>query len=151
MPLWSCCARTDDREGRGASWAHDAADRYWAKRDPQRTPARGSLFVIQEHRARSLHWEFRLERTVCSFHGRPKGLPMQRRVGYLAVQVEDHPLEYGKSRDASRITSTVPARHDLDRGIYECDKWSEDNVKVWLHGTRVEGHYGHSGPTATIG
>ncbi len=102
------------------------------------------MFVIQEHRARSLHWEFRLERNgVLVSWAVPKGLPMQRRVGYLAVQVEDHPLEYGKF--AGRIPDHEHGAGTVtiwDRGIYECDKWSEDNVKVWLHGTRVEGHYG---------
>jgi len=44
------------------------------------------------------------------FMGGPEGIADAKKVGYLAVQVEDHPLEYGKFADASRITSTVPAR-----------------------------------------
>ncbi|HSN15836.1 MAG TPA: DNA polymerase ligase N-terminal domain-containing protein, partial [Anaeromyxobacteraceae bacterium] len=83
----------------------DRLDTYRRKRDPGRTPepfgaARGDaggvrLFVVQQHAARRLHWDFRLE-----LHGTlrswavPKGPsanPTDRR---MAVEVEDHPVEY---------------------------------------------------------
>ena len=92
-------------------------ERYRAKRDPAKTPepvppedppapkkrspakkAKGGelSFVIQEHHARSLHWDFRLERDgVLVSWAVPKGLPFDRGVNHLAVHVEDHPLEYG--------------------------------------------------------
>ncbi len=132
-------------------------DRYRAKRDPKRTPEpvpfadpspdaypSGSTFVIQEHHARSLHWDFRLERDgVLVSWAVPKGLPMDRGVNHLAVHVEDHPIEYGSF--AGRIPDHEYGGGTVtiwDSGTYECTGWSDDEVKVRLSGTRLEGRYG---------
>ena len=77
---------------------------YRAKRDPSRTPepvpapgtgtpaGEGRTFVIQEHHARALHWDFRLERDgVLVSWAVPKGLPQDQKTNHLAVHTEDHP------------------------------------------------------------
>ena len=78
-------------------------EEYWSKRDFDRTPeprgevadGDGRRFVIQEHHASSLHWDLRLERDgVLRSWAVPKGVPEERGVRRLAVQTEDHPIEY---------------------------------------------------------
>jgi bifunctional non-homologous end joining protein LigD len=81
--------------------------KYKAKRDfaqtaepkggkPLPKQVRGaSRFVIQKHDARRLHYDFRLQMEgVLKSWALPKGLPWQQGEKHLAVEVEDHPLEY---------------------------------------------------------
>ena len=81
---------------------------YWAKRKFAQTPepegnsrkkssAKNLSFVIQRHEARRLHYDLRLEASgVYKSWAVPKGLPNKAGQRNLAIEVEDHPLSYGK-------------------------------------------------------
>jgi bifunctional non-homologous end joining protein LigD len=128
-------------------------DEYRRKRDPKRTkepmperPARkgdGNSFVVQEHHATALHWDFRLERDgVLVSWAVPKGIPPDPKRNHLAVHVEDHPLEYGTFEGT--IAHGEYGGGDVtiwDHGTYETQMWSDREVKVVLHGERTEGRF----------
>jgi bifunctional non-homologous end joining protein LigD len=129
----------------------DKLQAYRDKRDPGRTPepvpagpppaSDGGTFVIQEHHARRLHWDFRLERDgVLVSWALPKGVPDDPAVNHLAVHTEDHPLEYaGFAGSIPRGEYGGGEVTIWDHGSYETVKWAPDEVKVVLHGRRVEG------------
>jgi len=137
--------------------AADGPDRlaaYRGLRDAAKTPepvpaaapaaSAGRSFVIQEHHARRLHYDFRLEREgVLVSWAVPKGPPSDPRTNHLAVHVEDHPLAYGG------FEGTIPkgeygagSVRIWDAGVYELEKWREGKeVIITLHG-RPDGGLG---------
>jgi len=128
-------------------------DTYRAKRNPRKTPEpmgrprstdKGRpRFVIQEHHARSLHWDLRLERDgVLVSWAIPKGLPEAPDENRLAVHTEDHPLEYATFEgDIPRGEYGGGRMTIWDTGYYEVEKWSESEVKFVLHGSRASGSF----------
>jgi bifunctional non-homologous end joining protein LigD len=100
-------------------------------------------FVVQEHHARSLHWDLRLERDgVLVSWAVPRGIPSDPKRNNLAVHVEDHPLEYidfaGEIPEGQYGAGEVKI---WDQGTYDCHKFRQDEVIVTFHGERVEGKY----------
>jgi len=128
-------------------------DSYRTKRDPKRTPepmgrrsgghSPGQRFVIQEHHARSLHWDLRLEHDgVLASWALPKGLPETPEKNHLAVHTEDHPLEYASFEGEIPQGEYGGGRMTIwDTGHYDVEKWSDSEVKFVLHGAKSEGSF----------
>jgi bifunctional non-homologous end joining protein LigD len=106
------------------------------------SPADNS-FVIQRHDATRLHYDLRLERGgVLVSWAVPKGLPFEKGQKHLAVQTEDHPMEYGS------FQGSIPEGHYgagevriWDRGTYDLLEWTDRKVSFRLHGARHQGEY----------
>ncbi|OMB98151.1 ATP-dependent DNA ligase [Mycobacterium sp. NS-7484] len=121
---------------------------------PKNAPTTGNndAFVIQEHHARRLHYDFRLERDgVLVSWAVPKNLPDTTSVNHLAVHTEDHPMEYltfhgeipkgeyGGGKVIIWDTGTYEAEKFRDHSPDGPDKGGE--VIVTLHGEKVNGRY----------
>jgi bifunctional non-homologous end joining protein LigD len=133
-------------------------EEYRRKRRFDRTPEprggtsarRGSLFVVQKHAARRLHYDLRLEIDgVLKSWAVPKGPSLHPADKRLAVQTEDHPLEYahfeGVIPEGSYGAGTVML---WDRGSYEVvghspvsEQVARGELKCILHGDKLRGGF----------
>ena len=138
--------------------------KYKKKRDFSKTPEppprvsnrRGApIFVVQEHHASRLHYDFRLEADgVLKSWAVPKEPTLDPTAKRLAVQVEDHPLQYAK------FSGTIPKGEYgagtvkiWDKGTYEnllADKPQPQTiaegirngqVEITLHGRKLKGKF----------
>ena len=109
----------------------------------KRSKRSGPAFVVQEHHATALHWDFRLERDgVLVSWAIPKGIPLDPGNNRLAVHTEDHPLDYGTFEgDIPKGEYGGGTVILWDHGHFECEKWNEREVIIRLHGSRVSGRY----------
>ncbi len=124
---------------------------YAEKRDFSATPeptgktthSNKRIFVIQEHHARRLHFDLRLEKDgVLKSWAVPKGIPEKTEDKRLAVEVEDHPMEYAKFE--GRIPAGQYGAGTVtiwDHGTFEPKVWDEKMVEFTLHGQRLNGRY----------
>ncbi|WP_039795198.1 ATP-dependent DNA ligase [Nocardia araoensis] len=146
-------ADLDPPLARDDSPAPDALTKYRSMRDPSRTPepvpaespapGTNNRYVVQEHHARRLHWDVRLERDgVLVSWAVPKGPPTSPDQNRLAVHTEDHPLEYLDFHGAIPKGEYGGGEMTIwDSGTYETEKWRDDEVIVEFHGKRLTGRY----------
>jgi DNA ligase D-like protein (predicted 3'-phosphoesterase) len=140
----------------------DRLERYRRKRDPDTTPEPGvrtgraarrrrrrePRFVIQKHDASTLHYDFRLEvdGTLRSW-AVPKGPSTDPREKRLAVEVEDHPLEYGDFEGVigegygagTVIVWDAGTYRNLDEERSMADALDTGHAKLWLEGEKLRG------------
>jgi bifunctional non-homologous end joining protein LigD len=131
-------------------------DEYERKRDfgktaePGRSSPKGRAkkkgpprFVVQEHSARRLHWDLRLEHEgVAASWAIPNGIPETPEENRKAVHTEDHPLAYldweGEIPQGEYGAGTMTI---WDSGTYELEKWEPGKVMADFHGERLQGRY----------
>jgi DNA ligase D-like protein (predicted 3'-phosphoesterase) len=142
----------------------DPLAEYRSKRDLDRSPEppgewggsrREPIFVVQKHRARGEHYDFRLEvGGVLKSWAVPKGPSTDPREKRLAVRVEDHPLEYatfegvipagGYGAGAVIVWDTGTYRNVTRRDGQEVpieQALDDGHVVVELHGRKLRGQY----------
>jgi len=100
-------------------------------------------FVVQEHHASHLHYDFRLEMDgILKSWAVPKGIPERPKEKRLAVHVEDHPLDY------IDFAGTIPEGQYgagevkiFDSGLYSLLKNKPNEIEFVLKGDKLEGEY----------
>ena len=109
-----------------------------------------TVFVVQQHAARSNHFDFRLEMgDVLKSWAVPKGMPVEVAEKHLAVETEDHPLDYatfeGKIPKGEYGAGKVKI---WDKGTYRNirkvtikESYENGQIEVALSGERVKGRY----------
>lgn len=110
---------------------------------PQSTTPARFLYVIQKHQARRLHWDLRLEREgVLKSWALPKEPPTKVGERRLAVEVEDHPLEYGNFAGIIAEGQYGAGTVEIwDRGHFTPIQWDENETIIDIHGEKLQGRY----------
>lgn len=131
-------------------------DEYLKKRNFSKTPepqgekkvmademAEGGIYVIQRHAASHLHYDLRLEKNgVLKSWAVPKEPPTVKGVKRLAVQTEDHPIEYANFEGVIPEGEYGAGRVEIwDRGTFNVEKWDENEIIVHIHGEKLKGRY----------
>jgi len=100
-------------------------------------------FVVHEHHARGLHWDLRLEMdNVLKSWAVPKEPPLESGIKRLAIEVEDHDLDY------IDFQGTIPEGHYgagevriWDNGNYTLENRESDKMQVTFEGKKLKGRY----------
>ena len=101
------------------------------------------IFVIQKHFARTTHYDFRLEKDgVLKSWAVPKGIPLKPGIKRLAIETEDHDLDYASWQGTIPKGSYGAGKVEVwDEGKYEKEEWLEDRLVFKLSGKRVNSRY----------
>jgi len=102
-----------------------------------------SIFVVHEHHTKRRHWDLRLEKdNVLKSWAIPKEPPTEPGIKRLALQVEDHEMEYadfeGEIAEGEHGSGSV---FIWDRGEYETLESTDISMKIDLYGTILQGIY----------
>jgi DNA ligase D-like protein (predicted 3'-phosphoesterase) len=124
---------------------------YWRKRDFQKTTEpKGEIklsderiYVIQKHAATRLHFDLRLEMDgVLKSWAIPKEPSTLPDVKRLAVQVEDHPVEYASFEGTIPEGEYGAGRVEIwDRGTFKLIDRKENKLIVEINGAKLSGAY----------
>jgi bifunctional non-homologous end joining protein LigD len=114
-------------------------------REPEEKESEGTqpIFVVQEHHASHLHYDFRLALDgVLKSWAIPKGIPEEPKVRKLAVQTEDHPLGYEDFEGIIPKGEYGAGEVNIwDKGSFQLKERSPDKLVFVLEGERLKGTY----------
>ena len=100
------------------------------------------IFVIQEHNAQNLHWDFRLEiNGVLKSWAIPKRPPRTKGIKRLAIQVEDHLKSYAKFEGEIKQGYGKGKVKIWDKGTYELIEKEKNKIIFKLSGKILKGKY----------
>ncbi|MEK6898366.1 MAG: DNA polymerase ligase N-terminal domain-containing protein, partial [Nanoarchaeota archaeon] len=96
-----------------------------------------------KHHASHLHWDLRLEMNgVLKSWAVPKEPPLAKNIKRLAVETEDHPMEYAKFRGIIPEGNYGAGKVEIwDSGFYELKIKDEKKIEFILHGKKLNGNY----------
>ena len=131
---------------------------YKAKRKFSKTPEPGgkalkgklseenrrlSRFVIHKHHASHLHWDLRLEmKGVLKSWAVPKEPPKIKNIKRLAIQVEDHPLEYAEFEGIIPKGNYGAGKVEIwDNGDYKLKEKTKNKIEFVLYGKKLKGNF----------
>jgi DNA ligase D-like protein (predicted 3'-phosphoesterase) len=102
-----------------------------------------NIFTIQKHAATRLHYDLRLEMNgVLRSWAIPKDPPKKFNVKRLAIQVEDHPIEYAYFEGTIPEGEYGAGKVELwDRGTYNLIDRKEDKLVIYMDGQKLQGSY----------
>lgn len=103
----------------------------------------GNIYVIQKHDATHLHYDLRLEMDgVLKSWAVPKIPPKESGIKRLAVEVEDHPIEYASFEGAIPEGAYGAGTVEIwDRGSYTLLERKEGKIAVDIQGEKLKGVY----------
>lgn len=103
----------------------------------------GNKYVVHEHHASHLHWDLRLERDgVLKSWAIPKEPPRESGIRRLAVQVEDHPIEYGTFEGIIPEGEYGAGSVKIwDKGTYITHIWTNEKIQLTINGSKLSGDY----------
>lgn len=101
------------------------------------------IYCIQEHNASHLHWDLRLEiKGVLKSWAIPKQPPRTKQNKRLAIQVEDHPIDYanfeGEIPEGNYGAGVVKI---WDKGTYELIEKNKKKIEINIFGKKLKGKY----------
>lgn len=102
-----------------------------------------NIYVIQKHDTTHVHYDMRLEMNgVLKSWAIPKTPPTEKGIKRLAIQTEDHPIEYanfeGIIPEGSYGAGSVKI---WDKGTYIIEENEEDKLVIYIYGNKLEGRY----------
>ncbi|MBI4653313.1 3'-phosphoesterase [Candidatus Kuenenbacteria bacterium] len=107
-------------------------------------------FVVHKHQASHLHYDFRLEMEgALKSWAIPKGIPEKEKIKHLAIQVEDHPIDYINFEGEIPKGNYGAGKVEIwDKGTYKIIKEQIDkitgrikSIHIELNGKKLKGKY----------